>query len=581
MPLDQQSDVADKRDPWLRSFFLTRLSALDADRQSYWHTWREESRMFAPKRGRFFSSGNDATRGRRKDSKIIDNTARLAADKFASAMMEGATSQARPWFRLDFGVPGMKDQDGAREWLDEVGTRMVAVFNRSNFYIALRSLYFEFGCFSNAVMVIDDHENDVIRCRTLTVGEYWLASNDDGDVDTLYRSFWWTARQIVEKFGRDEVSWGVRSLYDSGQLDREVEVIHAIEPNPNALPPDARIPKGSAYPWDGRLARELAFRSVWFERGETGKNMLLRVSGYHEFPGPAMRWDTASTDTYGSDGPGEKCLGDTQQLQVEQRTKTDLTEKLAKPPMKGPPYLENRPASILRGGMTIVAEGQNGKFEPALMVDPRGVQAISEGVAEIKERIQDAWYLPILMAMLTNDREQPDTAREVEEKHDEKMMMIGPLLQRLHKEGLAVIIRRVFNTMARKGLIPPPPEGVDIAALDIEFVSRLALEMKAAGIGVIERVFQFAAANREQFPDLGDNIDSDGSFRNYCEFAGLPAKDLRSEDDRDKLRAQRAKQVEMQQTPEKIKALAEAANAAGNIDLGGGKTAAGALLGGT
>ena len=95
-------------------------------------------------------------------------------------------------------------------WLDEVQQRMLRVFAKSNLYNCLHTLYGELGVFGTAALWIDEDEDDVVRGYTLTAGEYWLASSSRLAIDTLYRSMWWTVRQIVDTFGRDDVSAGIR-----------------------------------------------------------------------------------------------------------------------------------------------------------------------------------------------------------------------------------------------------------------------------------------------------------------------------------------------------------------------------------
>jgi hypothetical protein len=581
MAKESTKDTADLNDPWLRSYFMTRHGALDRDRIGYWDTWKDIARNFCPKRGRFNSTANDTTRGRRKDQRIIDNTPMVASRVLQSGMMAGISSPARPWFRLRFSDPAANEVEGARAWLDEVQSRILHVFARSNLYNCLHSLYGEIGDFGTAALMIDEDEETVVRGYMMTVGEYWLASSERQRVDTIYRSFWWTVRQIVLKFGRDKVSDAIRASYDNGQLDGEYEIVQAIEPNPNAQAPEARIPAGSAFPWDGRLASQLPYRSVWYERGTSGHNLLLRVSGYHEFPAMCPRWEVTGTDTYGSTAPGWMGLGDAQQLQVEQRRKTEVIDKLSKPPMKGPPYLQNRPASALPGGMTIVAEGQNGKFEPAFMVHPEGVTAISNSVQEVQKRINDTFYVNLFLAMLGDDRQQPDTAREVQEKHEEKMLMLGPVLERVHEELLDPAVKRVFNVMARKDLIPPPPEGIDIGSLQVEFVSILAQAQKASDVGVIERAWQFAGQIAQLGrPDVLDRLDADATMDLYTDLTGAPGKILVSIE-----KAQQARQAasQKQAQAEQMQALNLAATTgktASQIDVGGGQNAVSAALGG-
>lgn len=578
------SDLGDVQDPWLRSFFVTRQAALDFDRSSYFDTWRQEAAMFAPKRGRFFTSGNDATKGRRKDQRLLDSTGRLAARTFTSGMMAGATSPARPWFRMKFAQDELNEMEPVKIWLDTVRDRLLEVFRRSNVYTELHKLYWELGVFSTGVMWVDEDEDTVIRCQTMTVGEYWLAASKRHRIDTIYREFWWTTRQIIDEFGRDPLTGTIQTLFDTGRLDQEWKVWHIVEPNPNAAPAAQRIPANSSWPWDGRLASRFPFRSVWMLPDLIAKDMLLRVSGYEEFPPITPRWSTASNEAYGTDGPGELCLGDSQELQIQQRDKKKIISRLGTPPMVAHPSMRNEPMSSLPAGVTFDPSPEGKGFRAAYEVKPEGVSAVSSDIEQTKERIKEAWFVPFLIAMLTSDREQPDTAREVDEKHQEKMLMLGPMLEAFHEE-LAKLIRRTFNIMARMGLIPPPPQGIHLPAMQVEFISILAQAQRAADLSATERWIQFGVAMREGMPELLDNVDGDETFRDYGDKLGVPAKNMRDlgtvqKLDVQQLRQQRAQQQQQQEAPDKIAALAQAANAAGNIDVGGGQTAAGLVTGG-
>ncbi len=463
-----------QNDSWLRTYFTNRLGALDRDRSSYWTTWRELASHFAPRRGRFLTGTSDqASRGQRKDRRLVDNTPLLAARVMASGMMAGISSPARPWFRLRLGSDAANQDAAVRFWLDEVQRRMLHVFARSNLYNCLHTLYGELGTFGTAALWIDEDDEDVVRGYTLTVGEYWLASSRRLSVDTLYRSLWWTVRQIVDTFGRDAVSAGIRANYDAGQLDLEYEIVHAIEPNPNAQPPDMRIPRDNAIPWQGTVAADMRYRSVWFERGTQGENALLRVSGYQEFPAMAPRWEVAGSDTYGW-GPGWTALGDARQLQSQQRRKLEAIDKQVKPPMVGPPSLRNEPASLLPGGITYVADPSGQSFRPAMEVRI-DLSHLGQDIAEVQGRIKQAFYADLFLMMAESDRREI-TAREIDERHEEKMLMLGPVLERLHAELLDPLVTRVFNIMERQGLfadIPSPPM-LDLRHLQVEFISMLA-----------------------------------------------------------------------------------------------------------
>ena len=574
------SSSRDQNDSWLRTYFTNRLGALDRDRTSYWTTWRDLAANFAPRRGRFLNGTSDQfARGQRKDRRLVDNTPLLAARVMASGMMAGISSPARPWFRLRVASDAANQDAAVRFWLDEVQRRVLHVFAKSNLYNCLHTLYGELGTFGTAALWIDEDDEDVVRGYTLTVGEYWLASSRRLAVDTLYRSLWWTVRQIVDTFGRDAVSAGIRANYDAGQLDLEYEIVHAIEPNPNAQPPAMRVPQGTAIPWQGAVAADMRYRSVWFERGTQGEHALLRVSGYREFPAMAPRWEVAGSDTYGW-GPGWTALGDARQLQNQQRRKLEAIDKQVKPPMVGPPSLRNEPASLLPGGITYVADPSGQSFRPAMEVRI-DLSHLGQDIAEVQGRIKQAFYADLFLMMAESDRREI-TAREIDERHEEKMLMLGPVLERLHDELLDPLVVRVFNIMARNGLFAdiPAPHALDLRHLQVEFISMLAQAQKAVATGAIERFWQFGGQIAALKPEAADRLDPDGTMEAYADMTGIPSGVMVDRKQAMAIRQQRSEQQAKQAALQQGMALVKGAKEASQIDVGGGQNAVSAMLGG-
>jgi len=55
----------------------------------------------------------------------------------------------------------------------------------------------------------------------------------------------------------------------------------------------------------------------------------------------------------------------------------------------------------------------------------------------VENRIERSFYVDLFLMLANSDRRQI-TAREIEERHEEKMLMLGPVLQRLNDELLAM-----------------------------------------------------------------------------------------------------------------------------------------------
>jgi hypothetical protein len=146
---------------------------------------------------------------------------------------------------------------------------------------------------------------------------------------------------------------------------------------------------------------------------------------------------------------------------MQQKRKLEAIDRQVKPPMVGPPSMKNEPATLLPGGITYVADTTGQSFRPALEVR-LDLSALGHDIAEVQGRVKEAFYANLFLMLAESDRREI-TAREIDERREEKMLMLGPVLERLHDELLHPLVERVFNIMARNDQLPPPPGGMDLA----------------------------------------------------------------------------------------------------------------------
>lgn len=290
----------------------------------------------------------------------------------------------------------------------------------------------------------------------------------------------------------------------------------------------------------------------------------------------AARWEVTGTETYGS-GPGWVAVGDAKQLQVEQRDKAQAIQKMHKPPMVGPPSLRNEPASLLPGGITYLADPTNHAFRSAIDVRT-DLSHLTADIRETQNRIKQAFYADLFLMMAESDRREI-TAREIDERHEEKMLMLGPVLERLHDELLDPLVGRTFNIMMRHGLIPPPPPDLNIGSMQVEFISMLAQAQKAIATGAIERFWQFGSQIGAIKPEALDRLDVDGTMDAYADMTGVPSQVVVDLKKAAALREARAKAQQQQMALENADKLATIGRTAGEIDVGGGRNAVQAVVG--
>jgi len=498
-------------------------SWLDVERGTFLSHWRDLADHTLPRRLRLSTS--DVNRGDKRNTKIVDSTATLAVRTLKSGMMAGITSPARPWMRLVTPDPDLNERRDVRDWLHLITQRMHTIFLRSNLYNALPTLYGDQGVFGTGAMAALDDVHDVARFQSIPVGSYLMAINDRGIIDTFIRDIPMTVRQVVRQFVNmktpeskrwDNVSLTVRNLYDTGNLDAQVWVAQAITSNDDY---------NSTLIGQGRKK----YRSVYYERTSDDHDRLLKVSGYDDFPILVPRWDVAAGDVYGTACPGMDALGDIKALQLMQRRKAEAVEKMVRPPMVGPSSLRTAKASILPGDITFidVREGQQ-KFQPLYEVNPR----VAELVGDIKEhqaRISRTFYEDLFLMLSQSDRREI-TAREVDERHEEKLLMLGPTLERENDELLDPLISRVFNIMERRGMVPPAPEVLQEQTIKVEYISIMAQAQKMVAMSGLERFASFVGNMAQAMPTALDKIDSDNMVDEYAEMTGVSPRILRTDE---------------------------------------------------
>ena len=532
--------------------YMRRWTDIKDERSTYFGHWEELSEFIMPRRGRFLTSkSND---GSKKNSKIIDSTGSMAVRTLSAGMMSGITSPARPWFRLATPDSALMEQSDVKQWLFAVEKKMRDIFSRSNLYNSLQTIYEELAVFGTGALLISEDFDDVIRCYPFTVGEYGIAQSHRLQVDTFYREFNMTVAQVVEQFGLDNCSDAVQTMFKSGQLDKWVEILHVIEPN-------------SAREYNKKDNLNMPYHSCYVEKASKNERKLLE-SGFEEFPILAPRWHVTGVDIYGR-SPGMDVLGDIKALQIEQKRKAQGIDKMVNPPLQAPSSLRGQSASVLPGGVTYVdtMQGTQGGFRPTYEVNPR-LAELQQDIQETQYRIQQGFYSDLFQMMTQSDRRQI-TAREIDERHEEKLLMLGPVLERLHTELLNPLIDRTFNIMARNELLPPAPEELAGVTLKVEYISVMAQAQKAIGTGAIERLAGFIGNMAGVKPDVLDKFDADQSVDEYAEMLGVPPKIVVPDDIVQQVREERAAQMEQQMQMEQLNQGAQAAKVMSDADTSG------------
>jgi hypothetical protein len=575
-----------------RQRLLRLFDQLKLTRSSYLAHWETIADNLAPRRGRWYTE--DVNRGDRRNQKIVDCSPVLAARTLRSGMMSGITSPARPWFRLTLAGDDEIQAGPVKAWLDKTTDRMNSVFLRSNLYNILPIIYGDLGIFGTACMIIEEDYDRVLRGYAVPIGSYVLGLSEVNKVEVFMREFQMSVRQLIQRFGmpkdqdrdgdddqsgqdfdstfdrkplRQKIDWSkfstrVRNHFELGELEVMINVIHAI--TPNEFFDERKL--------DAKFKR---FRSTYMEMGSEADgphdlkdDRFLRESGYDYFPVLAPRWETTGEDVYASSCPGMDMLGDILQLQLGEKRIAQAIELLVRPPMVGPPSLKSAAASIIPGKITYVDErsGQQG-FRPAFQVEPR-INELEAKQQQIRQRISRGFFEDLFLMLSESDRRQI-TAREIDERHEEKLLALGPVLEQVNQDLLDPLIDVTFNFMIERGMIDDIPEELAGKALRVEFISIMQQAQKLAGLTAVER-FTSYVGNLAQFDQsVLMKVDTMELVDVYGDITSMRAGIIRSDEQVQAMKDAQAQAQAAEQRQQQLAQAAQSAKALSQTDLNG------------
>jgi len=485
---------------------------------------QEISRVLMPRNGRFLAS--DRNKGQKVHNTIYDNTGLKAVKTARAGMLAGASSPARPWFALETADPSLNKRHAVVKYTSDVRNMMMRVMARTNTYGALDSAYGELLVFGTSATLVRPNFDKVFHCYPITAGQYRIASGDLGTVDTLFREFDMTVSQMVKEFGFKSLSPHVQDRAEHGGLQDWITVRHGVEP---------RIDRDLT----AADNRNMPIRSTYWEKGQSYRVQdVLSISGFEMFPALVPRWDVSGGDVYGN-GPGAEALGDTKSLQHQQMRKGQGIDYMVKPPIQVPNSMKGNEVDMLPGGINFVepGTGQQAQIQSAWNVNIN-LSHLLEDIQDTRERIRQSFFADLFLMIAQADHRM--TAFEVARRHEEKLLMLGPVLDRVHNELLRPLVDLVFHHMDKAGLLPPPPPELEGKELDIQFVSMLAQAQKAVQTQQSDRLHVKVAELAELKPNVIDKFDADSALDDYGRMLGVDPGMIVPTEDVLEMRAERA-----------------------------------------
>lgn len=561
--------------------FITRRAALEQDRSdlkeerdNFVEEWKEISDYIQIRRGRFLGDGKSKTRPRSK--KVLNEKGIFASRICGAGMLAGVSSPSMPWLKIKSDDQDLNKFGPVKQWLDRAERLMYDIFAASNYYHVKQNSYRDMADFGQGPVLLDEDFEDVITGYCSPPGEYILSINKKGVVDTMFRDMRFTTMQMFERFyERGNVPKEVWESYDRARYRDTWQVICVDQPNYRRIP-GARGPLGAP------------FIKVYYclDVNDTDGNAVLLVTPTFENPISASRWDVGPNEIYG-DGPGSLVVSTVKSLQALEKRKGQMVDKMAAPPVQAPGesgrakgLINHAPGAATFYPSVALGGGSGGRpIGPLYEITGPQLQAVLMEMNVLESRVDVGYFVDLFTATLNSDRRQV-TATEIAERHEEKLIVLGPVLERVHYEGLNVEVKRVFGIMQRHNLVGPPPEEMRDRQLEVEYTSLLAVAQKAVAAGPIERFSGYLGNLSAVNPEVLDKWDMDATIDEYGDAVGVPAIMIRTDDQVKEIRGQRQQQQQAMQGMEAAASSAQTAKVLSEADTGRNDNLLADLLGG-
>ena len=512
---------------------LSRFDRLQGQRENWETHWQEVADYMQPRKA---DVTKRRARGDKRMEQVFDSSPIQAVELLAASLHGMLTNPSTPWFTLRFKDEEIQNEDEAKLWLEASTDAMYTAFNRSNFQQEIFELYHDLITFGTAAMFIEEDDDDIIKFSTRHINEVFIAENDKGRIDTIYRKFKISARAAIQKFG-EAVSADVQTKAKKDPYE-EIELLHAVYPRSDFNP-------------NKKDKSNMPFESVYMEFKNGNE---LSVGGFREFPFVVPRYLKASNEIYGR-SPAMTALPDVKMLNEMSKTTIKAAQKQVDPPLLVPDDGFLLPVRTVPGGLNFYRSGTRDRIEPLNIGanNPLGLNMEQQR----RDSIRAVFYVNQLMM-----QQGPQmTATEVIQRNEEKMRLLGPVLGRLQSELLKPLIDRVFAVLLRNNMLPQAPEFLSGRDVEIEYVSPLAKAQKSTELQSIMRAVEILGSLANVAP-VFDYVNFDNLVKHLADIVGVPQKILKTQS---QVNADRQAQAQQQQEMQQMQQLQQVAKAGGDI----------------
>ena len=508
---------------------LGQFRKLEDQRMNWQNTWDIITEYVLPHRGDFnIKLAQGVTRNRR----LFDTTAVQANEFLASTLNGGLTNPSVKWFNLNSRNEELNRIEPVKHYLESATADIFRVINSpaSNFQSQNHELFMDLVAYGTACMYVDDVPGEGIRFKAIHLSEVFIAEDKNGHVDTVFRKFKLTAKQAEQTWGREKLPQKILESLVKNPENR-FEFIHCVKPNPDYDPEALNYKK-----------RKFTSYHISLEARH-----VVDENGYFEMPYLVPRWSKLVGEIYGR-SPAWSALADIRMINVVSKTLIIAAEKQVDPPLLMADDGVMMPLRTMPGGINYGGLDMNGRARIQPLQTGGNFNIGMEMLEQRAKAIRNAYFIdPLLNSPIKSNV----TREEILQRQEEKLRLIGPQIGRIQAEYLSLLIERIYNILARNGVLQPLPDEIaDLVegnGIEVEYTSPLARTFKSNEPIALQRVMQSFLPLAQTQPEILDNVNFDRSFRQVSDILGVPLSMLNTIEERTAIRQARAQAQQQQQ----------------------------------
>ena len=506
---------------------VKKLAILESDRKSLDTTLQLIEQFVVPFRGEFFGEENSEHEVEWRKRGIYDSTAVEAAQTLAASMGGSLTSSSTRWFGFKFKMAELNDDNEAIEWLQACEDKVYDTLQDSNFEVESSEFYLDLSSFGTGhlieeVISDDPQKWEGIEFSAVPMNSCYFENDSKNRVLNFYRIYKWTALQIADKWGKDNIPQLIKDKLESNSTDKFECVLcvfkrkFGVEESPDTSMPIQAKKRPYGYKYVLRQSGE--------ELGEEG--------GYYEMPAFVVPYRKTSGSVWGY-SPAFIVLSNILTLNEVVESTLEALGKVIDPATLTTKRGLLSDLDLSRGGLTVVEDIDDIKaYESKARFD----------VGEVKiDRLQDSINRAFHVDQLQLKDSPAMTATEVQVRYELMQKLLGPTLGRLITNFLDPCVMRTFNILHRADQLPEMPEIVKEleGEIDIEYTGPLARAQKSDKAQSVSVWVERLQAMSETWPEILDLPDMDAIGTDLGNLSGVPAKYIHGETKLKEIRAKR------------------------------------------